>query len=143
MSRQKDYSKSSLEDSLKRLKETRDTRFYLSDFAERNGISLRSAEDFFLPLLRANEVEGTLEVKCPHCGRGQGFFKRLSEIPDEFACEICGYDFPPSEECLEIVLEVKGKFFHARNLSSRSDREEGDERTVENDVGISPNGGSK
>lgn len=143
MPHQKGYSKSSLEESLKKLRETRETRFYLSDFAESNGISLRSAEDFFLPLLRANEVEGTLEVKCPHCGRGQGFFKRLSEIPDEFACEICGYDFPPSEECLEIVLEVKGKFFRARDLSARSDKEEGDERTVEDDVGIGSSGGSK
>jgi len=119
--RREDYW-SSLEKSLKHFCSKGRTRFYLSEFAEENRISIIQAEDFFLHLLKANQVEGTLEVRCPRCGRDQGIFKKFLEMPEEFTCEICGYQFPADFSCTEIILEVKGDFFRTQSYASNSNR---------------------
>ena len=79
------------------------------------------AEDFLIPLLEENKIEGRLELRCPNCEADLGTFKKYHEIPEEIECEICGHKFPRSEEYLNIVLEVTGtKFFRAQRISSTS-----------------------
>jgi len=87
------------------------SKFYLRDITEATHIPLGEIEDFLLPLLRENEIEGSLEVRCPNCGADMGSFKKYPEIPKEIYCELCGTASPIEDELLEVVLEVKGKFF--------------------------------
>ena len=92
-------------------------KFYLREFVEETHIAQLDAEDFFIPLLKQNEVEGSLEVRCPKCSAELGTFERYPEIPQELACEFCGTEFTKSNEYLEIILEVKGKFFRPQKIS--------------------------
>ena len=98
-------------------------KFYLREIVEEAHVSMRDAEDFFIPILEESKIEGSLEVRCPNCGADQGTFKKYHEIPSEIECEICGYEFPRSDEYLNIVLEVKGKFFRAQKISTTSHRQ--------------------
>ena len=102
--------------------------FYLSEFAEKAKMPIQDVEDFFIPLLKVGKVEGRLEIRCPQCGRDQGEFKKVSEIPDEITCEICQYEFPRGSESLEIVLEVKDRFFRAGSDLSSCNQEDSDHR---------------
>jgi len=103
-------------------------RFYLSEMVEETHVPIRDVENFLIPLLEKNKIEGTLEVRCPNCGADQGTFKKYYEIPSEIECEICGYEFPRSDEYLNIVLEVKGKFFRAQNVPSNLRRKDTHDR---------------
>jgi len=89
-------------------------KFYLHEVVEQTHISMREAEDFFVPLLEENKIEGSLELRCPNCGADQGTFKKYHQIPEEVECEICGFEFPRSDDYINVVLEVKGKFFRAQ-----------------------------
>jgi len=95
-------------------------KFYLREIAEEAQVSLFDAEDFFIPLLKENEVEGSLEVRCPKCGAELGTFKTYPEIPEELTCELCGAEFPRSSDYMEILMEVTGKFFRAQKTFSTS-----------------------
>lgn len=95
-------------------------KFYLHELVREAHVSIRDAEDFLIPILQENEVEGSLEVRCPNCEADQGTFKRYHEIPSEIECEHCGFVFPRSEDYLNILLEVKGKFFRAQKITSTS-----------------------
>jgi len=95
-------------------------KFYLRDIVEEAHVSIIDAEDFFIPLLKENEIEGRLEVRCPKCGAELGTFKRFPEIPEELNCELCETEFTRSSDYVEIVLEVAGKFFRAQKVSSTS-----------------------
>lgn len=92
--------------------------FYLEELVDESKVPLNEVEDFLIPLLKKGTIEGRLEVRCPRCGRDQGFFKRLSEIPDRIVCDICRYEFLMSSEYVRIVLEVKGEFFRDQNCTS-------------------------
>lgn len=94
------------------------SKFYLRDIVEEAHVSLLDAEDFFIPLLKENEVEGSLEVRCPKCGAELGTFQRYPEIPERLTCELCETEFPRSSDYMEIVLEVVGKFFRAQEVFS-------------------------
>lgn len=83
MAYQNDYLQSSLKRKLRKFCSKGRTRFYLSEFAEEAKISILQAEDFFIPLFKANKVEGSLEVRCPNCGRDQGLFKTFPDIPED------------------------------------------------------------
>ena len=110
-------------------------KFYLREIVEEAQVTVVEAEDFFIPLLKENELEGNLEVRCPTCGADLGTYKRYPEIPEKLSCEICGTEFPRSDEYLNIVLEVKGKFFRAQKITSVSYTQEtyqtGNERVIE------------
>lgn len=95
-------------------------RFYLHEIAKEASVTMREAEDFFIPLLEENKIEGSLELRCPNCEAVQGTFKKYDQVPSEVECEHCGYSFPRSEDYLNIVLEVKGKFFRAQKIASAS-----------------------
>ena len=95
-------------------------KFYLRDIVEEAHVPLVDAEDFFIPLLKENEVEGSLEVRCPNCATELGTFKRYPEIPEKLYCELCGTDFSKSSDYMEVVLEVTGKFFRAQKISPPS-----------------------
>jgi len=95
-------------------------KFYLRDIVEEAHVTVVEAESFFIPLLKENELEGNLEVRCPTCGAELGTYKRYPEVPEKLSCELCGTEFPRSDEYLNIVLEVKGKFFRAQKISSMS-----------------------
>jgi len=105
-------------------------RFYLSDFTAEAKVSLREAEDFFLPLLKKGKLEGKLEVRCPSCGKDIEIFDKLSQIPEEIECEICDYEFTRSMDYVEIILEVKEGFFRDRMCASHLGREGSDQRRV-------------
>jgi ribosomal protein S27E len=107
------------------------SKFYLRDFVEHAKVSLLEAEDFFIPLLKENEIEGSLEVRCPSCGAELGIYKKYLDVPEEITCELCGEEFPRSSDFLEIVLEVKGRFFRTREESPESDWEKAHERRTE------------
>ncbi len=94
-------------------------QFYLRDIVEETKISMVEVEDFVIPLLKQNELEGKLEVRCPNCSAELGIYKNYHELPPELECEFCGTTFPTSSEYMEIILEVTGKFFRA-SLSSTS-----------------------
>lgn len=98
-------------------------KFYLREFVEEAHITIVEAEDFFLPLLKKNEIEGSLEVRCPSCGASLGTYKKYLDVPEEITCELCGEDFPRSDDFLEIVLEVKGKFFRPQEKPIEPNRE--------------------
>jgi DNA-directed RNA polymerase subunit RPC12/RpoP len=89
-------------------------RFYLSDMTRESGVPLHEAENFFIPLLKENELEGKLEVRCPNCGAELGLYKTYPDVPKNLYCEFCGAEFSSQPEDLEIVLEVTGKFFRAQ-----------------------------
>jgi hypothetical protein len=74
-------------------------------------VSTEELEDFLLPLLSEEIIEGKLEVRCPNCGVDLGSYSKYTDIPKENDCEICGHSNPFSDNYLEIVLEVKGDFF--------------------------------
>ena len=111
-------SHSSLKKKIERFLSEGRNKFYLREMVEEAHVSMRDAEDFLIPLLGENKIEGSLEVRCPNCGADQGTFKMYHEIPPEIECEICGHNFPRSDEYLNIVLEVKGEFFRAQKIST-------------------------
>ena len=117
LKRKTDCSRSGLAKELERLVSQGRNKFYLREFLEETRVSRVDAEEFFLPLLKKNVVEGQLEVRCPNCSAELGTFQRYSEIPEELACELCGSEFLRSDEFLEIILEVKGKFFRGQKIS--------------------------
>jgi len=120
-----------LESKLKEFLSQGRNKFYLRDFVEHANVSLLEAEDFFVPLLKQNEIEGSLEVRCPNCGAELGTYKKYLDVPEETTCEFCGEELPKSSDFLEIVLEVKGKFFRTREGSPGSDWEKAHERRNE------------
>ena len=115
---QKESSRSTLRKKLEEFVSQGRNKFYLRDIVEEAHVSVLDAEDFFLPLLKENELEGSLEVRCPKCGAELGTYKRYPEIPEELTCELCETEFPKSTDYVEIVLEVAGKFFRAQKSSS-------------------------
>ena len=100
----------SLESKIKSLIEKRGKITFRELLKEVN-ISTEELEDFLVPLLGEGTIEGRLELHCPDCGADLGSFKQYKDIPSENECEICGHSFPTSEDYLDILLEVKGKFF--------------------------------
>jgi ribosomal protein S27E len=132
---QKKYSLNTLVRKLKEFISQGRNKFYLRDFVEEAHVSLLEAQDFFIPLLKENEIEGSLEVRCPCCGAELGIYKKYLDVPEEITCELCGEEFPRSSDFLEIVLEVKGKFFRTREGSPESNwkkaHETGTERVIE------------
>lgn len=87
------------------------TSFYLEDLVDESKVPLNYTETFLIPLLKKDQLEGKLEVRCPKCRRDQGLYDRMSQIPSEFTCDICDFEFQVERESLQIVLEVKGDFF--------------------------------
>lgn len=120
MPSQKKFSQSFLKRKIKEFISQGRSKFYLREMIEEAHVSMREAEDFLIPLLEENKIEGSLELRCPNCGADQGTFKKYHEIPSEMECEICGYEFPRSEDYINIVLEVKAKFFRAQKITSAS-----------------------
>ena len=118
MSNRTECSKSSLKKKIERFISQGRSRFYFREMVEEVHISVRDVEDFLVPLLEEGKFEGSLEMRCPDCGADLGTFKKFNEIPLEIECEICGHKFPRSDEYLNIVLEVKDKFFRAQKTSS-------------------------
>ena len=118
MSNQTECSRSFLKKKIKEFLSQGRNKFYLHEIVEEAHVSVRDAEEFLIPLLEENKIEGNLEVRCPNCGADQGTFKKYHEIPPEMECEICGYEFLRSDEYLNVVLEVKGKFFRAQKIPS-------------------------
>jgi len=114
---QKECSRIILAKKLKEFVSQGRKKFYLRDIIEEAHVSILDAEDFFIPLLKEDEIEGSLEVRCPNCGAELGIFKRYPEIPEELTCELCGTEFPRSPDYLEIILEIKGKFFRTQKKS--------------------------
>jgi len=116
----KDYSQNILKRKLKEFLSQGRNKFYLRDFVEEAHVTLTEAEDFFIPLLKENEIEGSLEVRCPKCGAELGTYKKYFDVPVEITCELCGEEFSRSSDFMEIVLEVKGKFFRPTEGSIKS-----------------------
>ena len=131
MREQRNCSQNTLESKLREFLSQSRNKFYLRDFVEYAKVSLLEAEDFFIPLLKENEIEGSLEVRCPSCGAELGTYKKYLDVPEDITCELCGEKFPRSSDFLEIVLEVKGKFFRAREGSPEPDWEKAHERRTE------------
>jgi ribosomal protein S27E len=96
------------------------TRFYFSEFVEEGQVSVEEAEKFLIPLMGNGKIEGTLELRCPNCGKDLGIFKRVLEIPEENSCQICGYEFCRSTDYMEIVLEVNCDFFRSEQCRSNT-----------------------
>lgn len=104
-------SLTSLSDIIKKLCSQGRNPFYLEDLVNEANIPLNQVEDLLVQLLKKDELEAKVEVKCPRCGRDQGEYERLSQIPEELSCDICQYEFPKQVEDFQIVLEVKESFF--------------------------------
>lgn len=117
MSHQTECSNNFLNKTLKRFYSEGKTRFYLSEFVDEAKVSVREAEDFFIPLMGVGKIEGKLEVRCPNCGKDLGVFDKLPEIPEKIVCEYCGQQFSKALEYIEIVLEVQKGFFRAQKES--------------------------
>jgi predicted nucleic acid-binding Zn ribbon protein len=115
---------------LKKFLEQGKKSFYLSEFVTEANVTVREAEDFFLPLLKRGKLEGKLELRCPCCGKDVEMYDRMSQIPEEIECEICGCKFSKTAEYVEIILEVKGKFFRDQECSSCFDRKDSDKRRI-------------
>jgi predicted RNA-binding Zn-ribbon protein involved in translation (DUF1610 family) len=96
------------------------TRFYFSEFVEEGQVTVEEAEKFLMPLMGNGRIEGSLELRCPNCGKDIGIFKRIPEVPEENSCPICGYEFCRSTDYLEIVLEVKSEFFRSKHCCSNA-----------------------
>jgi phage FluMu protein Com len=111
---QKNCLQTSLTKELRKFISEGRTKFYLYEFTRASGSNIGEIEDFFLPLLKENEVEGSLEVKCPKCDYEIGTFKTYPDIPKKMNCELCGTSFDKTTECLEIIIDVKKKFFRNR-----------------------------
>ena len=109
-----DASLNTLNETLKHFCSEDRNPFYLSEFVEEAKVTLQDAENFFLPLLEKGKIEGRLEVRCPSCGKDIQTYERMSQIPDEIDCEICSYTFSKSLEFLEVILEVRDKFFRCQ-----------------------------
>lgn len=118
-----DCSKNTLEKKIEEFISKGRNRFHLREMVEETHVSLREAEDFLIPLLEENKIEGKLELRCPNCEADQGSFKKFYEIPEETECEICGHKFSRSDEYLDILLEVRGKFFRSQEIPFGIDRE--------------------
>ncbi len=110
MSLPKPYS-NSLTETLKRFIAEGKIVFYFDDLVKQSKVPRRYAEEYLIPLLKKDSLEGKIEVRCPRCRRDQGIFKNLSSVPKEFTCDICDLDFSMHREDLQIILEVKGDFF--------------------------------
>jgi hypothetical protein len=91
-------SSTSLENKIRDFISHGKNRFYLREIVEEAQVSVVDAEDYLLPLLGENRVEGSLELRCPDCGADLGNFKKYNDIPTEIECEICGHHFPRSED---------------------------------------------
>jgi predicted RNA-binding Zn-ribbon protein involved in translation (DUF1610 family) len=89
----------------------RKRRIYFRELLKEADVSTEYLEDFLIPLLGEDKIEGKLEVHCPDCGADLGLFKKYADIPKENECETCGHSNPISDNYLEILLEVKGDFF--------------------------------
>jgi len=122
--------KTTLNEALKRFCVEGKKSFYLSEFITEADVSIREAEDFFLRLLKKGMLEGKLEVRCPCCGKDVEIYDRMSQVPEETECEICGCKFSKSKEYIEIILEVGDEFFRDQKCSSHSDRKDSCKRRV-------------
>ncbi len=111
-------SQTSLEKKIEDFISQGKNRFYFREIVEEAKVPVNEAEDYLIPLLGENKIEGSLELHCPDCGADLGSFKKYDQIPMEITCEICGHSFPKSEDYMEIVLEVKGDFFRDRTAAS-------------------------
>lgn len=125
-----DSLKTTLNEVLKRFCVEGKKSFYLSEFITEADVSIREAEDFFLRLLKKGMLEGKLEVRCPCCGKDVEIYDRMSQVPEETECEICGCKFSKSKEYIEIILEVGDEFFRDHKRSSHSDRKDPCRRRV-------------
>ena len=120
-----EYSKITLKRKIEEFLAQGRTTFYFREMVEEAHVSVRDAEDFLLPLLEENKIEGKLELRCPNCEADIGTFRKYKEIPQEIECEICGHKFLRADEYLNIVLEVAGtKFFRTHSISSTSHQKE-------------------
>ena len=128
MSFPKDCLRSTLNKLLRKFCREGKTRFYLSEFAEESNRPINEVEDYFIPLLGAGNIEGKLEVRCPNCGKDIGLFNRLSEIPENITCEFCGHNFSKAMEYIEMVLEIKERFFRDQESLSCSNNRESDQQ---------------
>lgn len=127
---QKNCSQTSLRNKLEEFLSQGRTKFYLRDITEEASVRLIDSEDFFIPLLKENELEGSLEVRCPNCSAELGIFKEYPQIPKELHCELCETEFSRSSDYVEIVLEVTEKFFRAQSNSFTTSYQKDDqERT--------------
>jgi len=113
-----EQSKNTLSETLQKFSILGKTQFYLSELVEEAKVSTREAEDFIIPLLKRDVLEGKLELRCPNCGKDLGTYNKISDVPDEIECEICGYQFNKSLEYIEIILEIKGKFFRTQRKTN-------------------------
>jgi DNA-directed RNA polymerase subunit RPC12/RpoP len=124
LSCQKDCSNSSLSKLLRQFYNKGKIRFYLSEFAEESGRSMKEVEDYFIALLSTGKIEGKLELRCPNCGKDFGLFNRISEIPESITCEFCGHKFAKAMEYIEVILEIKKPFFRDQeNISCDNSQE--------------------
>lgn len=96
-------------------------KFYLEEIAEKAQVSFQETEAYFLPLLKKNEIEGKLEVRCPNCEGHQGGFSKYTDIPRQMHCELCDHEFSRSDDYIDVVLEVKGKFFRPQKRKPEFD----------------------
>lgn len=121
LSNQIEYSKITLKRKIEEFLSQGRNKFYFREMVEEAHVSVRDAEDFLIPLLEENRIEGRLELRCPNCEADLGTFAKYHEIPQNAECEICGHKFQRSDECLNIVLEVTGtEFFRAQRIPTTS-----------------------
>ena len=130
MKHQTNYLRTTLNKTLEKFCAEGKKRFYLSEFVAEAGVSIREAEEFFIPLLKKGVLKGKLEVRCPCCGKDFETYKRMSQVPEEMECEVCGCKFSRSVDYIEIILEVEGKFFRDQRRSFYSSKKTSFKRRV-------------
>jgi predicted nucleic acid-binding Zn ribbon protein len=97
------------------------THLYFDSILRQLNLPSEQVELMLLDYFQSGAVEGTLELRCPECGKDLGRFKKLREIPAETTCYICGAIVPQSFSYVELVVHLKsGTFFRGDKHSSAS-----------------------
>ena len=93
-------------------------RLYFSSILRETNLPSETVEKVLLHYFQSGDVEGTLELQCPECGKDLGEYRRLRDLPEETECFVCGAKIPRSVDYVELVVHLKSNaFFRGRKRS--------------------------
>ena len=115
----------SLNNSLSRLLERAFLKgrrqLYFSTILRESNLPSELVEGTLFSFFQSGAVEGSLELRCPECGKDLGEYKKLSEMPQEVECYICDAKIPRSFDYVELVVHLKGDTFFREHRNPPSD----------------------
>lgn len=100
--------KGTLDEVLKKYAAQGKRTFELRSLFRDVGTDPKILERVILQYFLSGKISARLQPRCPDCGKDLGAFDRLSQVPEELHCEVCGATFPRDLEYLDVICTVTG-----------------------------------